>query len=496
MQRFFNAVERAGNRLPHPVVLFASLCLGVALLSWALAAYGVAGVHPKTGEAVSVRSLVSVDGLVFALTSVVDNFVDFPPLGAVLVILLAIGVADKSGLVGALMQVSVMKAPRSLTTFVIFLVGMCSHVAADAAFVILIPLAAMIFQATGRNPLVGAVTGFVAVGAGYDASLLITPTDVILSGITTGAAQAIDPAAYVSPIDNYYFVACSAVLLSVVGAFIIERFVEPLAGPYRGDVVVDITPLDAAELRGLRRVGWTALALVATLLAAVLPAGAPLRNADGGLVPSPLLASAVAIFALFFLILGWVYGRSAGKIGGARDAIHFMAEAVKELAPTLVLFFAIAQFLAWFKWTHLGEWIAVGGSHLLDSSGFGGVPLVLAFLGLVTVMNLFITSGSAQWSLMAPIFVPMLMLVGFEPAFVQAAYRIADSSTNIVTPMSPYFSLCLAFLQRYQADAGIGTLASMTLPVALGFLVSWALFLLLWMELELPIAPGLGPYLD
>ncbi|KES21200.1 MULTISPECIES: AbgT family transporter [unclassified Pseudomonas] len=496
MQRFFNAIERAGNKLPHPVVLFAWLCLGVVLLSWALAASGVSGVHPKTGDLVTVRSLVSGEGLVFALTSVVRNFVSFPPLGAVLVILLTIGVADKTGLVGALMQVSVMKAPRYLTTFVIFLVGMCSHVAADAAFVILIPLSAMIFQATGRNPLVGAVTGFVAVGAGYDASLLITPTDVILSGITTSAAQTIDPAAYVSPIDNYYFVACSAVLLSVIGAFIIERIVEPLAGPYRGSVVVDIQPISARELKGLKRAGWAALVLAALVLAAVLPAGSPLRNAEGGLVPSPFLTSAVAVFAIFFLVLGWVYGRSVGKIGDARDAIGFMAEAIKELAPTLVLFFAISQFLAWFKWTHLGEWIAVGGSHLLDSSGFGGIPLVLAFLGLVTLMNLFITSGSAQWSLMAPIFVPMLMLVGFEPAFVQAAYRIADSSTNIVTPMSPYFSLCLAFLQRYQKDAGIGTLASMTIPVALGFLLCWTLFLILWMELGLPIAPGVGLYLD
>lgn len=496
MQRFFNAIERAGNKLPHPVILFASLCVVVALLSWVLAIYGVSGVNPKTGASVTVKSLVSGEGLVFALTTVAKNFVMFPPLGVVLVIMLAIGVADKTGLIAALMQVSVMKAPRYLTTFVIFLVGMCSHVASDAAYIILIPLSAMIFQAMGRNPLVGAVTGYVAVGAGYDASLLITPADVILSGITTSAAHTVDANAYVSPIDNYYFIASSAIILSIVGAFIIERIVEPMAGTYRGSVVLDVHPVSELELKGLKRVGWATLALIAIIVAAVVPAGSPLRNENGGLVPSPFLESAVAIFAIFFLFLGWIYGRTVGKIKTSQDGINFMAEAVKELAPTLVLFFAISQFLAWFKWTNLGEWIAVGGSHMLDASGFGGIPLLVSFVVLATVMNLFITSGSAQWSLMAPIFVPMMMLVGFEPALIQAAFRIADSSTNIVTPMSPYFAVCLAFLQRYQKDAGIGTLASMTIPVALGFLVSWLLFLVLWMELGLPIAPGVGLFIQ
>lgn len=496
MQRFFNAIERAGNRLPHPVILFMFLCILVAVLSWFLAQYGASGINPKTGEAVTVKSLVSGDGLVFALTSIAKNFVTFPPLGVILVIMLAIGVADKTGLIAALMQVSVMKAPRTLTTFVIFLVGMCSHVASDAAYIILIPLSAMIFQAMGRNPLVGAVTGYVAVGAGYDASLLITPSDVILSGITTSAAQTIDSAAYVSPIDNYYFVAASAVLLSLVGALVIERFVEPMAGKYTGAVVLDIHPVSELEIKGLKRVGWATLALIAVVVAVALPANSPLRNENGGFVPSPLLESAVAIFAILFLLIGWIYGKTVGKIKKPQDGIAFMAEAVRELAPTLVLFFAISQFLAWFKWTNLGEWIAVGGSHLLDSTGFGGIPLLVSFIGLATVMNVFITSGSAQWSLMAPIFIPMMMLIGFEPALVQAAFRIADSSTNIISPMSPYFAVCLAFLQRYQKDAGIGTLASMTIPVAVGFLVAWTLFLVFWLEVGLPIAPGVGLYIQ
>lgn len=496
MQKFFNSIERAGNKLPHPFILFLWLCLIVAVFSWFLASFGGTGVNPKTGAEVAVKSLISGEGAVFALTSIATNFINFPPLGIILVIMLAIGIADKTGLIAAFMQVSVIKAPRYLTTFMIFFVGMCSHVASDAAYIILIPLSAIIFQAMGRNPLVGAVTGYVAVGAGYDASILITPTDIILSGITTSAAHTIDPQAYISPLDNYYFVAASALLLSLTGAFIIERIVEPMAGKYTGDVELKLTEPDALEVKGLKRAGWATLIMIALVVAAVWPAGSPLRNEEGGLVPSPLLNSAVALFGIYFVVIGCIYGTTTGKIKTARDAVGYMSESVKELAPTLVLFFAISQFLAWFKWTNLGEWIAIGGSHLLDSSGFGGTPLLVAFIGLAAVMNVFITSGSAQWSLMAPIFIPMLMLVGFEPALVQASYRIADSATNIISPMSPYFAVCLAYLQRYQKDAGIGTLASMTIPVAMGFLIIWTLFLVLWMMMGWPIAPGVGLYMN
>lgn len=496
MQKFFNSIERAGNKLPHPFILFLWLCLVVAAFSWILANFGGRGINPKTGEVVAVKSLISNEGLVFALTSIANNFITFPPLGIILVIMLAIGVADKTGLIAAFMQVSVIKAPRYLTTFMIFFVGMCSHVASDAAYIILIPLSAMIFQAMGRNPLVGAVTGYVAVGAGYDASILITPTDIILSGITTSAAQTIDAQAYVSPIDNYYFIAASALLMSLVGAFIIERVVEPMVGKYTGDVELKLTQPDSLEVKGLKRVGWASLIMLALVVLAVWPESSPLRNAEGGLVPSPFLNSAVALFGIYFLAIGWVYGKTTGKIKTAQDAVGYMAESIKELAPTLVLFFAISQFLAWFKWTNLGAWIAVGGSHLLDSSGFGGTPLLVAFIGLAAVMNIFITSGSAQWSLMAPIFIPMMMLVGFEPALVQVAFRIADSATNIISPMSPYFAVCLAYLQRYQKDAGIGTLASMTIPISMGFLIIWSLFLIFWMTMGWPIAPGVGLFMN
>ena len=492
MKRILNAIERAGDKLPHPVMLFLVLCVGVAVLSWVLASLGISAINPKTGDAVVVRSLVSGDGLVFALTSLTRNYAGFPPLGVILVLILAIGIADKAGLIAALMQVSVAKAPRRLATLAIFLVGICGNIVSDAAYIVLIPISAMIFQAMGRNPLVGVVTGYVAVGAGYDANLIITPVDILLSGISTSAARMIDANAYVSPLDNYYFIAASTVLLSIVGTFIIERIVEPMAGHYHGNVVLDMSPVSDMEKKGLRRVGVATFIFIVVVLATVSFSGSPLRNADGGLVPSPFLKSIVALLVIFFAAIGWVFGVTVGKIKTARDGIAMMVAAVSDLAPTLVLFFGVSQFLAWFKWTHLGQLIAVAGSHALDASGFGGIPLLVSFIGLATMMNIFITSGSAQWSLMAPVFIPMMMLSGFEPALVQAVYRIADSATNIVSPMSPYFVVCLSFLQRYRKDAGIGTLAKMTLPVAVGFLLSWTLFLVVWLELKFPIAPGIG----
>lgn len=490
MQRFFNWVERAGNKLPNPVILFAYLCIIVAIASWAAATWGSSPISPKTGEPVGVNSLLTGEGLVFALTSVAQNFVTFTPLGVVVVIMLAIGLADKTGLIASFMQISVMRAPRVLTTFVIFVVGACSHVASDAAYIILIPLSAMIFQAMGRNPLVGAVTGYVAVGAGYDASLLLTPTDIILSGISTSAAQTLDAAAVVTPLDNFYFTFVSSLMLALVGAIVIEKFIEPMIGPYKGDMKIEMAPVGEIERRGLKRAGIALLVFTVAVIALVYPTSSPLRNDEGGLIPSPLLQAVVALFAIAFMLIGWIYGRTTGKIKDGKDAIAMMAEAVRDLAPTLVLFFAISQFLQWFKWSNLGEWIAVHGSHMLDSTGFTGMPLILAFILLATVMNVFITSGSAQWSLMAPIFIPMLMLLGYEPALVQAAFRIADSSTNIISPMSPYFAVCLAFLQKYQKDAGIGTLASMTIPIALAFLISWSALLILWVSLGWHLGPG------
>ncbi|WP_116475469.1 AbgT family transporter [Zobellella maritima] len=496
MQRILGSIERAGNKLPHPFILFVTLGIFIVLLSALLDAAGISAVNPKTNAVVTVKSLLSDEGIVFMLTSMVSNFVNFPPLGLILVVMFGIGLADKVGLMSSLMQVSVAKAPPAMLTLVVFLAGICGSVASDANYLILIPLAAMVFHSVGRHPLAGAAAAYAAAGAGYDASLFVTVGDALFSGITTEAARTLDPQAYISPLDNYYFVASSVLVLATVGTVIIDRFVEPylnrtlpISGHKRmsGPVLVE---LNEGEKRGLKRVMWATLLYLGLVILVVLPETSPLRNPEGGLVPSPFLKSFVPILFGFFVIIGLTYGISVGKIRSSRDVPELMAESTKELATTLVLFFAIAQFIAYFKWSELGQFIAIEGSNILESTGFTGLPLVVSFILMTAVLNIFMTSGSAQWALMAPVFVPMLMLSDFNPAFVQAMFRIGDSTTNIISPMSPYFSVALVYMQRYVPNMGLGTLISTMLPLSIGFLICWTLFLLLWLTLGLPLGPG------
>ena len=493
MKSFLNGIERAGNKLPHPFILFWLLALLVIVVSWGLSQMSLGLVNPKSGDPVVVRNLISGDGLRFMLEGLVTNFINFPPLGVIIVVMFGVGVADRVGMIGTLMQMTVVKAPAPLVTTAIAFVAICGSIASDATYLILVPISAMIFKSLGRNPIAGAALAYAAAGAGYNANIFLTPTDVLLSGITTEAARAIDSNAYVSPVDNYFFMATSVLLLTVLSVVVFNWIVEPRANTLKpeNDVQEKLAVIGPQEVLGMKRVMWTSIAFIVVLLAVVLPDASPLRGEDGGLIPSPFLNGVVPILFLWFLLMGIVYGVSTGKIKKTADVPPLIAESVKDLAPVLVLFFAISQFLAYFRWSGLGEAIAVSGSSFLTTTGFTGIPLVIAFIVLCTLLNFFITSGSAQWSLMAPIFVPMLMLIGIEPAFVQAAYRIGDSATNILSPMSPYFALTLAFMQRYKKDIGIGSLAAMMLPFSVSFLIFWTGLLVIWVAAGWPIGPGI-----
>ncbi|MDP3536301.1 MAG: AbgT family transporter [Halomonas sp.] len=495
MQGVLSSIERVGNKLPHPFILFVILAGVVVVFSALLAALGVSAVNPQTDAVVQVRSLLSADGIEFMLTSVVSNFVNFPPLGLILVVMFGIGLADKVGLMSTLMQVSVAKAPPSLLTFSVFMAGICGSIASDANYLILIPLAAMVYYSVGRHPVAGAAAAYAAAGAGFDASLFITVGDALFAGITTEAARLVDPDAYVSPVDNYYFVACSVFVLAIVGTLVVDKFVEPrlqrtlpLSKDFKTEVIKP--ELTDAEKRGLKRVGVATLIYLALILIAVVPEASPLRNEDGGLIPSPFLNSLVPLMFGYFVTIGLVYGITTGKITSSRDVPQRMAESASDLAPTLVLFFAISQFIAYFRWSELGQYIAIEGSNILQTTGFTGLPLVGAFIAMSAVLNVFMTSGSAQWALMAPVFVPMLMMIDFDPAFVLAMFRIGDSSTNIISPMSPYFSVALVYMQRYKPDMGLGTLIATMLPLAVGFLLAWSAFLMFWLAMGWPIGPG------
>ncbi|WP_411113851.1 AbgT family transporter [Streptomyces sp. 029-5] len=507
--RTLGVIERVGNRLPHPFWLFVILSAALVVLSWGLNGLGVSAESPTDGATVVVRSLVSDAGVTMMLDGLIDNYATFPPLGVVLVVMLGVSVADRAGLLTAMLRAALAKVPLRAVTFMIAFTGMVAHIASDAAFVVMIPLGAIAYRSVGRNPVLGAVVAFVAVSGGHAASPLVTPSDATLAALTTAAAHTIDPSYTVTPVANYFFSLASSVILALVITLVAETLLTRRLAMMAADDTAESeaapggesgAPAETEELpdlsltdderRGLRAAAFTALALMAAIAAAALPAGSPLRGEHGAVIDSPLVHNIAVFLSLLFFATGVAYGRAVGVVHDAKDIPDMMARGLRELTPILVLFFAISQFLAYFKWTAIGEVMAITGAGLLDSSG---VPLTVIFVGVilvVSVMNLLLTSGSAMWALIGPVFVPMLMLLKVAPETTWALFRIADSCTNAITPMSPYFVLCLGFVRRYRPGAGIGTLMSLTLPVALAMLVVWTLLFIAWYSVGLPF--GLG----
>ncbi|EMD25741.1 Aminobenzoyl-glutamate transport protein [Amycolatopsis azurea DSM 43854] len=493
--RALDVVERLGNKLPHPFWLFVILSGVLALASWGLSAAGVSALNPATGKTIEAKNLLSAEGVRMMVTDAVKSYTSFPPLGTILVVMLGVAVAERSGLLAAVLRSGVSKVSPRWVTFALAFTGMVSHVASDAAYVVLIPLGALAFRAVGRSPILGIVVAFVSISAGYDASPLITPTDAILSGLTTAAAQTIDPSYSVTPLANYFFSLASSIVLAVVITLVTEKILARRAAEMPVDDDAEEDDLGSLQLTRQERRGLLAALIalavfVVALVLAVLPASSPLRGKGGSIVESPLLTSISVILALGFLAAGWAYGKVAGTVTSSRDIPGFMAHGFREMAPILVLFFAISQFLAYFKWTGIGEITAINGAGLLKSAGVSGPVIMLGILVVVTLVNLIVTSGSAQWALIGPVFVPMLMLLDIPPETTQALYRIADSCTNAITPMSPYFVMALGFLQRYRRSAGIGTLFSMTVPLSFALLVVWTLLFFVFWVFGIPLGPG------
>jgi aminobenzoyl-glutamate transport protein len=495
--RLFSAIERIGNKLPHPFWLFWILALFVIGLSTVFAWSGVSAVHPGTGQSVEVRSLLSADGIALMVGGAVENYATFPPLATILIVMLGIAVSERSELITTLLRGMVSRVRPKYLTFTLAMTAMVGHVAGDAAYVTLIPLGALVFRAAGRSPVLGAIVAFVSISAGYDASPSLTATDVLLSGISTAAAQTVSDDYVVTPVANYFFSLASSVLIALTITIVVEKVLA--RRPYL-EADDDLEPLAAEDLgairlsneqrQGLRAAGLIALAFVALLVAITVPSGSWLRGEGGSVVESPLFTGLALLLGVFFTLVGATYGFFAGTFTKPQDVVSAMADGAKSLAPILVLFFAISQFLAYFKWTYLGDILAIRGAELLRDISAPGWMILLGIAVLVTIMNLVITSGSALWSVAAPVFIPMLMLLGINPEVTQAIYRVADSVTNCVTPMSPYFVMALGFIQQYRKSAGIGTLASFTIPIAAVVWVVWVAFFLIWYLLGIPLGPG------
>jgi aminobenzoyl-glutamate transport protein len=493
LERFLGLVERAGNALPHPATLFALMTVVVVVVSAIAAAAGLQVTHPGTGETVAPRSLLTVTGLHWLLTHIVSNFTGFAPLGTVLVAMLGIGVAEGTGLINAALRLLVLSAPRRLLTFSLVFAGVMSNVASEAGYVLLVPLAAIVFQVIGRHPVAGMAAAFAGVSGGYSANLLLGTVDPLLAGLTQEAARIVDSAYAVSPACNYYFMAISTFVVSLAGTWVTEAVVIPRLGPYTGgeDAPRPVEALTAAEKRGLLFAAAAALACTAVLLWGTVPAGGFLRDAKTGeLLRSPFMSGIVALIFLLGLVVGTAYGIGARSVRSDADLIKGMSKAMGTLASYLVLVFFAGQFVAAFNWTNLGLILAVEGAELLRKLALGTLPLMVAFVLLTAFLNLFMGSASAKWAIMAPVFVPMFMLLGYTPEFTQAAYRIGDSTTNIISPMMSYLALIISFMQRYRADAGLGTLVATMLPYSMTFLVGWTLLLIVWILLGLSVGPG------
>lgn len=492
--RSLDTIETIGNKLPHPATLFALLAVTVMIVSWLAAQASYQAVHPVSGAAITVKSLISGDGVRWIYTNVIRNFVNFPPLGYVLVVMVGIGVAEGSGLFSVMIRALVLGAPRKVITAALVSAGILSHLASEAGYVILIPLGAMIFHALGRHPMAGLAAAFCGVSGGFGANFLVGSVDPILAGLSTSAAQILDPGMIVNPLVNFYFMFVSAFLIVVLGTWITEKIVEPRLGPYDGPAekvpVVQLTPL---EKKGLRGAGWGLLATIVLLALTIVPRSGIFRDpADGAVLNSPFFDGIIIGILIFFFIPGLIYGFIVKSIKSDKDVVKHITKSMSGMASYIVLVFFAAQFVYFFSYSNVGLVLAIKGAEGLRNIGLTGVGLMVAFVLLSAFINMFMGSASAKWAIMAPVFIPMFMLLGYHPGLTQAAFRIGDSVTNLITPMMSYFALIVTFSQKYNERYGIGTIISTMLPYTLIFTLGWTLLLVLWFFLGLPLGPD-GP---
>ncbi len=509
--RFLDGVEWLGNLLPHPVTLFAVLAFGIVLLSGLFGWMGLAVEDPRPAGARGVAedgmiravSLLNGDGIRRIFTNLVTNFTSFAPLGVVLVAMIGVGVAEKSGLLSAAVRSMVLSAPRHMVTVAIVFSGIVSNTASEVGYVVLIPLAGAIYYALGRHPLAGMAAAFAGVSGGYSANLLIGTIDPLLAGITQEAARLIDPDYVVLATANWYFMAGSTFLITLIGSLVSIFIVEPKLGPYdpsRADpTILDermMEPLKNEEKRGLLWAGVAILGVFGLMALTLVPDWGVLRNPEtGDRIDSPFFGGFVVWILIFFVVAGYAYGRAVGVMKTDTDVIDAMAAALASLGLYILLVFFAAQFVAFFNWTNLGAITAVTGAQFLQDSGMTGPLVFFLFILMCAIINLSLGSASAQWAVTAPIFVPMLMLIGYSPEVIQAAYRIGDSSTNIITPMMSYFGLILAWATRYDKKLGVGTLIAMMLPYSIFFMLFWSGFFFLWtFVLGIPVGPGSPTY--
>ncbi|RDU68692.1 aminobenzoyl-glutamate transporter [Helicobacter cholecystus] len=492
---FLDLLEKAGNFLPHPVILFILLILLLIISSAIAQFFGLSIADPrKEGEKIVIINLLNMQEFVRFTTHMITNFTNFPPLGTALIAMLGVGIAEASGFLSTAIRTLVLSSPKKLITPIVVFSGIMSNLVSDFGYVVLIPLAAMIFHSLGRHPLAGIAAAFAGVSGGFSANLLIGTLDPIISGITQQAARIINPNYIVGVEANWYFMMASTFLITFLGYIVTEKIVEPRLGKYisegqEEDKIVKLTPLEKKALfyAFLGILGY--IILIALL---ILPQDSLFRNPKtGSLIGSPFFQGIIFFVFFFFAIPGAIYGIYTQSIKSATDIAEVMASAMRMMAMYLVIIFFASQFIKLFEWSNFGPFLAIQGANFLKSIDLNPALLLIGFVLVSASINLFICSASAQWALIAPIFVPMLMLLGYSPEVIQAAYRIGDSATNLITPLLAYLPIILAVAMRYKKDTKIGTMISMMFPYTIVFLIGWCALLYLWVfVLELPVGPG------
>lgn len=495
--KFITIVEKGGNALPHPAALFGIIALITVLISAVGHHLGWQGINPANGETIRVINLFSIEGLHRIMLEMVDNYTGFAPLGIVMVAMLGIGIAESSGLIRTAINALLIRAPGKLVTFIIVFAGIMSNIASDLGYLLIIPLSGVIFHSLGRHPIAGMSAAFAGVSGGFSANLIIGTIDPLLAGLSTEAAQIIDPEYYVMPTANYYFMAVSTLLIAFAGTWVNNVWVEPRLGKYDGNVEMEpVKPLLAAEKKGLK---WVLIVFIGWLVlfaAGLVPDHGFLRGDDNSVLHSPLLKGFISVLFLLAASCGIVYGYISKTFKKHDDVINGMSSSFKHLVSFLVLVFFAAQFVAWFKWSNLGLILAIKGAGVLQTMDIGLIPLVILFVIFSGLINLFMGSASAKWAIMGPVFIPMFMLLGYSPELSQAVFRIGDSVTNVISPMMSFFALIIVYYQKYDPKAGIGTLIGTMLPYSMVFFVFWTLLMIVWILIGIPLGPEAGLYYE
>ena len=495
LQRMLNWTERIGNTLPHPGTLFALFAFLTLVLSALGYVLGWEVIHPGTNEVVKCVNLLSHDGIHRVLLDMVDNFTGFAPLGIVMVAMLGIGIAEQSGLISAVIRLLVLNSHKQLLTFIIVFSGILSNVASDVGYVLLIPLAGVIFHAVGRNPIAGMAAAFAGVSGGFSANLILGTIDPLLAGLSQEAARILDPTYEVNPTANYYFMVASTFIIAFAGTFITEKLVEPRLGKYKGKLEISdnaLGKLTKKEKKALLMALLTLIIVIIVSLIGIIPEDGFFRGSDGGILTSPLIRGVVSMLFITAGSMGLAYGFTTGAFKNDSDVMKGMAASMKTLSTYFVLVFFAAQFVAYFKWSNLGIILAVNGANLLMSADIGLIPLMILFILLSAFINMLMGSASAKWAILAPIFIPMFMIMGYSPELSQVVYRIGDSVTNVISPMMSFFALIIAYVQKYDPKAGIGTIIATMIPYSIAFLILWILLLVVWLVLGLPLGPDAG----